>query len=98
MPEEAPPLPLALPMFAVFPEEEEKEWDEDSVLSWSDTPRRHGMADEAISAPCEGSCSAPLAPCAVHTDLPMYCTAPRHIARAHDGGDDQMKCTVLRSA
>ena len=50
---------LALPTFAIFPENEEKDWDEDSVLSWSDTPRRHGATDEATSAPCERlPCSA----------------------------------------
>ena len=45
-------MALALPMFAVFPEDEDKDWDEDSILSWSDTPRRHGAVDEATSAPC----------------------------------------------
>ena len=45
-------MALALPMFAVFPEDEDKAWDEDSILSWSDTPRRHGATDEATSAPC----------------------------------------------
>ena len=52
VPTEAPPMALALPMFAVFPEDEDKAWDEDSILSWSDTPRRHGATDEATSAPC----------------------------------------------
>ena len=49
-------MSLALPTFAIFPENEEKDWDEDSVLSWSDTPRRHGTTDEATSAPCERQC------------------------------------------
>ena len=55
VPVEAPPMLLALPTFAIFPENEEKQdgGDEDSVLSWSDTPRRHGATDEATSAPCE---------------------------------------------
>ena len=35
MPLEAPPMLLALPTFAIYPENEEKDWDEDSVLSWS---------------------------------------------------------------
>ena len=52
VPVEAPPMALALPMFAVFPEDEDKAWDEDSILSWSDTPRRQGATDEATSAPC----------------------------------------------
>ena len=52
VPSEAPPMALALPMFAVFPEDEDKAWDEDSILSWSDTPKRHGATDEATSAPC----------------------------------------------
>ena len=55
VPIEAPPMALALPTFAIFPESEEKKdgGDEDSVLSWSDTPRRHDATDEATSAPCE---------------------------------------------
>ena len=40
------------PCLLCFPENEDKAWDEDSILSWSDTPRRHGATDEATSAPC----------------------------------------------
>jgi len=46
---------LALPMFAIYAETEEKDWDQESTLSWSQTPKRHGANDEAISAPCKGS-------------------------------------------
>ena len=76
VPAEALPMSLALPTFAIFPENEEKEGDEDSVLSWSDTPRRHGATDEAISAPCEQLC-----PPAAHTVLSDVDLAVVHDSR-----------------
>lgn len=69
-------MSLALPTFAIFPENEEKEGDEDSVLSWSDTPRRHGATDEATSAPCEQLC-----PPAAHIVLSHADAAVAHDSR-----------------
>ena len=53
VPVPVPAMALALPMFAIFPETEEKDWDENSGLSWSDTPRHGGAVDEAHSQPCK---------------------------------------------
>ncbi len=85
VPVEAPPMSLALPTFAIFPENEEKDGgDEESVLSWSDTPRRHGATDEATSAPCKRLCDS--AACNVWT--------PPDAAVVHDGRQDP--CLALK--
>lgn len=70
-----PAMALALPMFAIFPETEEKDWDEYSGLSWSDTPRRGGATDEAHSQPCKPSDRAPQR-CSAAQNMHDTCACP----------------------
>ena len=70
-----PAMALALPMFAIFPETEEKDWDAYSGLSWSDTPRRGGSTDEAHSQPCKPSGRAPQR-CSAAQNMHRYLCMP----------------------